>query len=335
MALKSIPSEVARQFAAHAAHKREYLRNYGQVRPIISTTHKGYKVVAVGNTVLFDKRWHTFPDFLFSYCRDVFGSGWWQQELTRPPSIRHTVVQWHDYLCQIQKTEAPNAQGLYTVVPGGMVSAYLLLAYDLYVLRHHGKLQKDLVRRLRRNDHFRGARYELAVAATCVRAGFEIEHEDERDSTRTHPEFVATHAETGLVISVEAKLRHRDRTSTTVRPGVGGLLRDAARKRGVHPFVVFVELALPAQPDGRPAWAGDVERELAAATAFLGAQPIFDLAMFTNIPHQYTPGDEPDCTQQLYALWPRDSSRLPIGVIEALANAAQQSGNVPNQFPTK
>ena len=58
-------------------------------------------------------------------------------------------------------------------------------------------------------DQFQGVRYELFVAATCIRAGFDIAYEDETDKTKKHPEFVATHRLTGQKISVEAKRRHR------------------------------------------------------------------------------------------------------------------------------
>lgn len=330
-----VPPEVLNRFACQVAAEEKRQQKYGQVRPVVSADFKGYKFVAVGNALHYDKKWRTFPDFLFSYIKHAFGSGWGQNELTKDLAHRHTVMQWYDHLCRVQKDQVPNEDGLYAVVPDAITSAYLLLAYYLYILRHHGKLQSEVLRRLRRPDQFRGARYELFVAATFIRAGFEINYEDETDSTRKHPEFVAKHAPSQLLMSVEAKARHRDLDAATVdevRPGVKGLLSDAAEKQTSNPFAVFVELALPPQSISRPTWIEAVQGELNDVTAGLGGHAPFDLVMFTNLPHQYGQPHRPDPTRHFYAMWPHES-RIPEEVINALGDAAQQYGNVPNTFP--
>ena len=61
------------------------------------------------------------------------------------------------------------------------MTAYLMVAYDLYVLRDNDKLQDDVVRRLRDRVQFEGARYQLYVAATFVRAGCAFTFDDESD----------------------------------------------------------------------------------------------------------------------------------------------------------
>jgi hypothetical protein len=57
-------------------------------------------------------------------------------------------------------------------------------------------------------NQFQGARYEIYVTASFVRAGFEVELENETERTTSHCEFTATHR-TGAKYSVEAKSRHR------------------------------------------------------------------------------------------------------------------------------
>lgn len=69
------------------------------------------------------------------------------------------------------------------------MKAYLLLSYDLYLIRHHGALQKIIIERLKWEDQFQGTRHEIFAAATCIRAGFEIAYEDETDRIKKHPEF--------------------------------------------------------------------------------------------------------------------------------------------------
>ena len=61
------------------------------------------------------------------------------------------------------------------------MTAYLMVVYDLYVLRDNDKLQDDVVRRLRDRVQFEGARYQLYVAATFVRAGCAFTFDDESD----------------------------------------------------------------------------------------------------------------------------------------------------------
>src|SRR5947199_10373148 len=49
-----------------------------------------------------------------------------------------------------------------------------------------------------------------------VRAGFDLEFEDETDSSRTHCEFTATFPSTGKKFSVEAKMRLPGKASVDV-----------------------------------------------------------------------------------------------------------------------
>jgi hypothetical protein len=92
-------------------------------------------------------------------------------------------------------------------------------------------------------DQFQGARHELFAEATCLRAGFSIEHEDETDGSTRHAEFTATHKATGQTVSVEAKSKHR--LGILGFPGarqaegehnlnVGRLLNDAIQKNTPH-----------------------------------------------------------------------------------------------------
>ena len=86
--------------------------------------------------------------------------------------------------------------------------AYLLLAYDLYILRDHRALLKRNVERMQHPDQFQGARYELTVTATMIRAGFDVIMENEGDKSTRHVELTAAHRVTGQRLAVEAKSRH-------------------------------------------------------------------------------------------------------------------------------
>ena len=46
---------------------------------------------------------------------------------------------------------------------------------------------KEWLQRLKNREMFQGARHELFAEATCYRAGFKVEHEDEKDGRSGYP----------------------------------------------------------------------------------------------------------------------------------------------------
>ena len=206
-----IPPYVEAQLRDKILASERRRQQFGEVGPIIHAEHEGRKLVAIGNRIFYDrpeqnKKWNTFTDVLLDYIRQPLGSWWGKRELKKPLAERHPVMQWYAHLADLQKTTAVlEANGLYSMDADGITSAFLHLAYDFYVLDSHQKLQKEVLKRLRLRDNFWGARFELLVAATFIRAGCTIAFEDERDSSKRHPEFLASHPATGFQFSVEAK----------------------------------------------------------------------------------------------------------------------------------
>jgi len=335
------------------AHHEEVMRaeavrheTFGEVGPILHAGNQERRLVAVGNRVFFDRpehnrRWNTFTDFLIDYIRTALGIGWGQREIKKPLEERHPILQWWAHFCTLQQTTAERAtNGMYSMSADGITSAYLHLAYDLYVLDKHQKLQKEVLRRLRITANFPGARYELLVAATFIRAGCTILYEDERDPSRRHPEFVATHTNTGAVFAVEAKAKHRTIAvpppPTRPKARVKDLLLDAATKETVLPYVVFVDLNLPPDVNGPPSWAEEVIQMAFDVIATVGHCP-FDMIVFTNIPHQYGEMGGPEPARH-YWFWTSRAvrpSRLPIGVEEAIVRAVTQYDNIPKDLPAE
>ena len=74
----------------------------------------------------------------------------------------------------------------------GAVAAYLRFAYNLYLVAHNQRIQKRLIERLKDNKQFHGAYYETYVAATFIKAGFDLWFENEDDGSKRHCEFTAT-----------------------------------------------------------------------------------------------------------------------------------------------
>lgn len=359
LGVRPVPPDVLAAHARHNLRADHYGRTYGQVRPIVHGELQDHKFVAVGSTIHWSKAWKSFTDFLLYYIKHVFGSAWGNPELDKPPTEQHPIIQWYGSLCRLQartkEGSVPDANGLYTSDLDGPSRAYLLVAYDVYVLRHHGALQGRLVKRLKLRDQFQGARYELTVTAAMIRAGFDIDFEDETDNTVRHPEFRATHRATGEVIAVEAKSRHRpgvlahpsvEKPSTTFRVGIYHLLRDALEKPTVMPYFVFVDANMPpeiASPLSPVPWTEEVMKTVATVEDELAAEQLVDsgnlatAVIVTNEPDHYGPeGDSRIDRGQLGFVIrsnrPKHALRHPRLLDEVVA-AIQQRHNIPSEFP--
>jgi hypothetical protein len=213
----------------------------GHGKPIISVNMAGgTRVVAVRNRLLHSRKWVTFHDFLMDYIKITLGSDWGNAELAKPLEQRHAVLRWYDKLCAHQRRSVPEPGKVANAAMTGAVAAYMHLAYDLYALDHNVELQTKLLGRLRNQDHFTGARYEIQVAAMLVRAGFELTFENEDDRGTTHCEFTATCRRTDAQFSVEAKRSESGRVTRQ-------LVR-ALNKRALHRRVVFIDLNSPDLP---------------------------------------------------------------------------------------
>ncbi len=165
------------------------------------------------------------------------------EEETKSASDRHPVYAMFEGWFEFQRRQVANPGEIIKTSWTGDVASLLTLANDLFTVGDNAKLQDRLLARLRHRDQYQGARYELFVIATCVRAGFSVEYEDETDTSKKHPELVATYKKTGLKVAIEAKSRHRDgvlgfRTQMPIatnaleahRAGLRRLLTDAAIK---------------------------------------------------------------------------------------------------------
>ena len=67
-----------------AAAEQKRVEKFGHVRRAIHADYRGYKVVAIGDQVLFSKSWRTFPDFLGDYIKRVLDPGWGNAEIAKP-----------------------------------------------------------------------------------------------------------------------------------------------------------------------------------------------------------------------------------------------------------
>lgn len=354
-----MPPEVLAALARHNLRVKHEERTYGKVRPIVHGDFQEHKFVAVGAALYWAKDWKSFTDFLLHYIKRLLGGDWGNAELAKPPAERHPIIQWYGSLCRMQERTrqqgSPDANGLYTSELDGPSRAYVLVAYDLYVLRHHGALQQSLIARLKQHDQFQGARYELTVTAAMIRAGFDIDFEDETDTTRRHPEFRAKHRATGEVLAVEAKSRHRpgvlafpgDQSPVAgFRVGIHRLLHDALTKPTTFPYLVFVDANMPqevASPLSIVPWQEEVMRTVAAVEQRLAGEQLVDTGtvatavIVTNDPDHYgREGDWRISRGQLGFRVASNRPRHPLRhphLLDEIETAVKQRHNIPSEFP--
>ncbi len=241
---KEIIEQGRRHFEKHKVQELQRQKQQGLGRPIISMDYKGYRFVAVGNQLHYGK-WKSFPDFLANYIKQTLGGEWGNAEIAKPLAERHPLMQWYDKVCRLQAAYAKEPGALFSTPMTGAVSAYNRLAYNLYLIAHNGKdIQTRLIARLKNKDNFQGAFFETQVAAWLIKAGFELEFEDESDRTSKHCEFTATFTATGEKYSVEAKSREIESTNSS-RAKVGRKLYEALEKKANHERLIFLDLNKP------------------------------------------------------------------------------------------
>ena len=224
--------------------ERQRESQQGSGREIISTSVGGARVIAVGEELYISKA-RTFHEFLCDYIKSALGSDWGNAELEKPPDKRHQLLNWYQETAKYINAHIKERGKVHVIPSVGIVSAYLQLAYNLYLVAHNKKLEERLVQRLKNPDQFLPAYYEVAVFGALIRAGFDLEFEDEADSSSTHCEVTATFRKSGRNFSVEAKMRQ----ATTASLDIGRQIKKALRKKAAHGRIVFAEINIPEVPD--------------------------------------------------------------------------------------
>jgi hypothetical protein len=330
--------------------RQDWIQRYGHVRPCIHTDNWGKKIVAAGRRLLWSEKWKFIPDFLLDYVPGVFGAEWGQAELAKPEAERHPLVQW-----RVEAIRYMNAQrqvdGHYEAVPNGFLAAYMAFAFNLFAVEDNSRLDDLLLERLKHREQFQGARHELFAEATCLRAGFRIEREDERDPATQHAEFTAIHPVTGEQFSIEAKSKHR--AGVLGRPGAplpheklslafGALINNAIRKNPPHPLVIFMDTNLPFKSAERVYTAQSLNpmvpsrymvRLVERIRSEHGGTDPYAMLAFTNQPHHYAAAHELDPQKHLLAVLSLANPVRRLEALQTLYQAVYLYGNIPNEFP--
>lgn len=259
-AKKAVPHrsmDLQRTIKAMQAHRLQSQNQQGLGRGIISSSIAGHRIVAVGAKTYYSKDWKTFHDFLRSYLIGQLGDNWFKAERAKPELQRHQIVCWFEKAWADAKRLGVEVDGVRTSPMTGAGRAFLNLAYNIYLIAHHAEpsrvdqLVGKFINKLKsdRTDDFIGTLFETYAAAAFLKAGFNIEYEDETGS-RPSVEFIAIHPETGKKFSVEVKSRNRSVSEDgpvddVRRLRVASKLNKALAKSPEHTQVVMIEVNVP------------------------------------------------------------------------------------------
>ena len=276
------PDDIKLQIERLKAKQMLIEKQQGLGRSIISTEFNGYRMVVVGKRIYHSKKWKTFHDFLFDYIKLIFGKEWGQEELKKPLEERHPILQWYDMAMKYMRDNQIGDGTVKSAPMTGAVSAYLNLSYNLYLLEHNVEIQERLIKRLKDKEQFRGALYETYVAAEFIKAGFDLEIENEEDSRTTHCEFTAVPKITGRKYSIEAKARQPYKKDV----GIGNQLYEALKKKAKYERVIFIDANIPDFLKQVDNMVGEIKRK--ESTLRIDGQDAPQAYLFiTNHPFEY------------------------------------------------
>ena len=221
--------------------------------------HGGFVYRIVRNSIFRRDKRERLHAFTVQWLYWKFGEKWFERQERLPEEDRHVVAKWmplywkwnnENYLSPLTGRDRK-------IVPPGFVNELLSLASDVYTLLIVDALPNAPLNRLRNYDLYQGARYEVAIGAALVRAGFQLKWKKPKRNGKVY-EFDATHKVSKETIAVEAKSKHRKGAihQTGETEGFDRVWKDfivlyseAVKTRpNDRPFAVFVDLNLSHDP---------------------------------------------------------------------------------------
>lgn len=320
---------------------------------VASVVGNGKRFRQVSNELYPRPANETFHEFLTNVVKWTFGKEWWLQQVALPTHSQHIIIPWTKVWAANSRrppleTANTDVGTRFAVRGSAPTKALLALGYDLYCLQAKDKLPVAMVERLRDRRRFQSVRYEIAVAATMLRAGFDLQMLDDDTLKSKHCEFIAIHRVTGLRAAVEAKSRVRpgalhERGQFTYQEdakGLANLVRRASKQGFPNmPLIIFVDVNLPPTPGVDPhnkRWVRDAN---AVADEFdrralqsEGSPAKYSLLMMTNFGFQFGDTDGVAAPVEAGAILPEHPSvQLPANIVGTIVASTGQYGRIPDE----
>lgn len=173
--LSSLTPKIAAEIISVKA-RGQFAHGWGIDQRVVSVVAHSRRIVVVEDVYYTLDLSVTVHDFLLAFMKEKLGPAWGTMELAKPYPERHPVLQWHDHNSTRWQLLRRNIPSGITVQshPGGLIAALYSMACDLFTVANNSLLDEKLLCRLRHNDQFQGARYELYTRAFFLRGGFGI-----------------------------------------------------------------------------------------------------------------------------------------------------------------
>lgn len=273
----------------------------GLGHPIVSSEINGCRRVDVGGTIYSSKDFKTFHDFLFYYIKEIMDEDWINKEIGKTDNNRHPILEWYEKVCLYQNTIKKEYANVHSAPMIGVVHAYLGLAYNLYLISHNTiknqsdkKLLERLIKRLKCKELFPGSYYESYVCAVLIKAGFEVEFENEADGSKKHCDFIVMNKSNSNKYTVEVKSIRREGAlgarenvaKVSLKKSIRNQLYDALQKPSINPRIIFIDVNLPYE-NGK--WIDEAFDYVKGAENITIKKSPTDAAyvILTNNPHHY------------------------------------------------
>lgn len=323
----------------HKISEQYHQQYFGNTPSINGARAFGRMLVSVGGNIYQssnpDFDWEKPSDFLVSYLKSSFGNFWLEDELKKDYMEMHEIAKWYTKGVSNLEANDSNRWGR----SNGRALSILHLAYDLFILESVNQLPDFIIDRLRNNQNFNGARYELFVFATLIRAGFTLEYSDERSGENGRvPECLAVHTETNQKVYIEAKTRNVKNVLGSTQ-GKSKKLRiydkliDAMQKNVDGPYIIFVDVNHP----NIKAEKGHQEFEKLRSEyrkleeSHKNAMP--NLVCFTNIPFHYGENERSPDSNMIGFMRPRNPKyKIEKKVLQDLDLSLKKYDYLPKEF---
>lgn len=315
----------------------------------------GQKFRIVGRGIYPQQHSGHLSDIIVEHLKtQILGKKWLDEERQKSPEEQHVVMRWLRAWIDLRTEGHLEAQTSKTQTYSplsGEAQELLALADDASrVLQLEKRFPKKLRTRLLNRNEFQGARYELAVAATFIRANFKIEWiDDKRGPTNAlgkRCDFNAVHQVTGETIAVETKSRRRKgrlheageaRDSAELTADVYSLYKEATGQNpGNKAFAIFIDINLPHQPTlsgTDKTWASEIE---AILTNYAKSNPTdpapFSFIFFTNFAWHFQGRQGAHTPEHIFSFVPSAVRQISQKTFDAIGRAVQAYGSLPSGY---
>lgn len=292
--------------------RNEWPLVHGATPPAATVLWQGKRVVSAGGHLYKIAVGESWYGFLYNLLIEQIGPEWFDAEMKKPEGNGHFLARWYRDICRRERDENGHFTRHDAANEVGTTLAFRSIAYDIFCMMQAINLSPKLMDRLRHPDQFEGARYELWVAATLVRAGFLIEFADEDDRSSKHGEGIATHQKTGKRFWIEAKRKHRpafDYIQALIDKLVlkvdAKLVAAAMQKPAEEDRLIFIDVNRPpwSRNDIKAPWIGAFRtslNKLQLQKNFRDNPAQRAFVMVTNHPYHFISNVRPDSRQHFF-----------------------------------